>query len=62
MLSACRALKKVGGPDVEQEALEFIQTSLEFRSDEDVVGKYGSHSNLSRETSKWYDEKGAVTD
>mmetsp|Transcript_15463 Transcript_15463/g.44431 ORF Transcript_15463/g.44431 Transcript_15463/m.44431 type:complete len:501 (-) Transcript_15463:41-1543(-) len=58
---ACRALKEVGGPDVLDEAMKFIQTNLDIRDDADVVGKYGGHSELSREAAKWYDEKGEVT-
>lgn len=59
---ACRTLKELGGPDVEKEALQFIQTSLDIRADADVVGKYGGHSEKSREASKWYDEKGEMTE
>jgi hypothetical protein len=59
---ACRALKKIGGPDLEVEALEFIKTSVDIRSDEDVVGIYGGHSEKTRTAAKLYDEKGVVMD
>jgi hypothetical protein len=58
---ACRALKEVGGPDVLDDAMKFIQTSLDIRSEADVVGKYGGHSEKSREAAKFCDEKGQVT-
>jgi hypothetical protein len=58
---ACRALKDVGGPDVLDEAMEFIQTSLDIRSSADIVGTYGGHSEKSRAAAQLYDEKGKVT-
>lgn len=61
VLSACQALVEMGGPDLTKEAMEFIQSSVSLRSDKDVVGKYGGHSDLTRETAKCYDEKGSVT-
>lgn len=62
VLGACRTLKEMGGPNLEQEALKFIRTSLDVRADVDVVGTYGGHSDKSRAAAKWYDETGEVTD
>ncbi len=62
VIGACRTLKEVGGPDVEKEALQLLQTSLDVRADADVVGKYGSHSEKSRAASKWYEAGGEVKD
>ena len=59
---ACRALKQLGGPDIESEAMEFIKTSVEIRSDAAVVGRYGGHSEKSRAAAKLYDARGVVTD
>lgn len=60
--SACRALKQLGGPDIESEAMEFIKTSVELRSDATVVGKYGGHSEKTRAAAKLYDARGVMTD
>lgn len=60
--SACRALKELGGPDLEADALAFIKTSVEVRSNAQVVGKYGAHSNMSRKAAQHYDKSGIVTD
>ena len=59
---ACQTLKELGGPDVEQEALEFVRRHLDVRSDKDVVGIYGGHSERTREVALWYDEKATVSD
>jgi 1-aminocyclopropane-1-carboxylate deaminase/D-cysteine desulfhydrase-like pyridoxal-dependent ACC family enzyme len=59
---ACRALKRLGGPDLEREAMAFIRTSVEMRAEEDVVGAYGAHSEPTRAVAKRYDEKGVVLD
>ena len=59
---ACRALKKLGGPNLELEALEFIKNRVILRADADVVGLYGAHSNKTRSAARLYDEKGVVTD
>jgi len=60
--AACRALKTLGGPDIESEAMEFIRTSVELRSDAAVVGKYGGHSEKTRAAAKLYDAQGVMTD
>jgi len=60
--AACRALKQLGGPDIESEAMEFIKTSVEIRSDATVVGKYGGHSELTRAAANLYDARGVMTD
>lgn len=62
VVSACRALKEVGGPDLEEETFAFIKTSVEIRADAEVVGKYGGHSSLSRIAAQHYDKSGVVTD
>ncbi|KAL3912257.1 MAG: hypothetical protein SGARI_001255 [Bacillariaceae sp.] len=62
ILGACRALKEIGGPDLEHECRQFLKTNVELRSDADVVGKYGAHSEKSRESALYYDENGVVTD
>jgi 1-aminocyclopropane-1-carboxylate deaminase/D-cysteine desulfhydrase-like pyridoxal-dependent ACC family enzyme len=59
---ACRALKEIGGPDLEVDALDFIKTSVDIRADEDVVGIYGGHSGKTRAAAKLYDEKGVMMD
>jgi hypothetical protein len=62
VLSACRVLKQLAGPDLEAECREFLKTSVELRSDADVVGKYGAHSEKSRDAALYYDANGVVTD
>jgi 1-aminocyclopropane-1-carboxylate deaminase/D-cysteine desulfhydrase-like pyridoxal-dependent ACC family enzyme len=59
---ACQALKQVGGPDVEKEALVFVKTHVDIRADADVVGTYGAHSETTRAAAQWYDEKGEISD
>ena len=61
VVSTCRVLKDMGGPDLEQACKAFIKSSLELRFDADVVGKYGGHSEKSRKAAKHYDETGIVT-
>lgn len=62
VLRACRALKELGGPDLEAECKQFLKRNVELRSQDDVVGKYGAHSDKSRETAVYYDEHGVMTD
>jgi 1-aminocyclopropane-1-carboxylate deaminase/D-cysteine desulfhydrase-like pyridoxal-dependent ACC family enzyme len=62
VLGACTALKKLGGPDLSAKCKEFIQTSVELRSQADIVGKYGAHSEKTREAALYYDEHGVMTD
>jgi hypothetical protein len=62
VLGACRVLKELGGPNLENEALTFIRTSVDIRADLDVVGKYGGHSDQSRVAAHCYDQTGQVTD
>ncbi|MGK3745510.1 MAG: 1-aminocyclopropane-1-carboxylate deaminase, partial [Bacillariaceae sp.] len=62
VLGACRALKQIGGPDMEKKVMAFIKTNVEIRADADVVGIYGGHSEKSREAAKHYDDKGVVLD
>ena len=59
---ACRALKRLGGPDIESEAMEFIKTSVEIRSDATIVGEYGGHTEKTRAAAKLYDARGVMTD
>jgi len=59
---ACKALREVSGPDVEQAALDFIKTSVSIRSDVDVVGTYGAHSEVTRKSAVAYDEFGTIID
>eukprot|EP00977_Amphora_coffeiformis_P002335 scaffold437_cov159-Amphora_coffeaeformis.AAC.14 len=62
VLNACRALREIGGPNVENECMEFIKHHVDMRSDSNVVGKYGGHSLMTREAAQHYDAKGTVTD
>lgn len=62
VVNACQALKQVGGPDLEKDAMTFIRNSVEIRSEKKVVGRYGAHSTKSRAIAKLYDDKGTVTD
>ena len=62
VLEGCRALAELGGPDLTQQAKEFIQTSVELRGDKNVVGKYGGHSALTLEAASYYDDKATVVD
>lgn len=62
VIGACRVLKEIGGPDLEKEALQFIQSNVDIRADFDVVGSYGGHSVKSRAAARWYDASGEVTD
>jgi len=59
---ACCTLKQLGGPDLKTNAMNFLRTGVELRSDGAVVGKYGAHSEKSREMANLYDDKGIVTD
>jgi hypothetical protein len=60
--AGCAALKQVGGPDLEADALEFVKHNLELKSDPEVVGIYGGHSEKTRFAARLYDEKGTVCD
>ena len=60
--TACQTLKELGGPDLTRQCMKFIQQNVELRTDNDVVGKYGSHSELSRQAAVRYDDYGVVTD
>lgn len=62
VLNACRALKALGGPDLEDGCRTFIKSNVELRADGDVVGKYGTHSDETRSMAHHYDEQGKVTD
>jgi 1-aminocyclopropane-1-carboxylate deaminase/D-cysteine desulfhydrase-like pyridoxal-dependent ACC family enzyme len=62
VLGACSALKELGGPDLATKCKQFLQTSVELRSQGDVVGKYGAHSEKSREAAVYYDDHGVITD
>lgn len=60
--STCKALTKLGGPDLLSDALDFIKTSVQIRADKDVVGVYGAHSEKTRAAAKLYDDRGCVAD
>lgn len=62
VLSACRALQELGGPNLAQEATQFIRGkgNIDLRFNKDVVGKYGGHSPETRGVAQHYDEKGSV--
>ena len=62
VFEACNTLKRLGGPDLTSECRSFIQNHVELRSREDVVGKYGGHSDISREAAQHYDDTGVMTD
>ena len=60
--AACAALASVGGPDVTDVALEIVRDTVKLRTDADLVGVYGAHSEISRAASREYDATGAVSD
>eukprot|EP00550_Attheya_septentrionalis_P003773 CAMPEP_0198282486 /NCGR_PEP_ID=MMETSP1449-20131203/2287_1 /TAXON_ID=420275 /ORGANISM="Attheya septentrionalis, Strain CCMP2084" /LENGTH=313 /DNA_ID=CAMNT_0043978751 /DNA_START=1001 /DNA_END=1939 /DNA_ORIENTATION=+ len=60
--SACVALRDLGGPDIEADALEFVKTSVSIRTDQEVVGTYGAHTAMTRSVAKLYDAQGSVVD
>lgn len=62
VLGACQALKDLGGPDLAADCKRFFKTNVELRAQDDVVGKYGAHSDKSREAAVYYDEHGVITD
>jgi hypothetical protein len=62
VMTACRTLKALGGPDLEVDCRKFMKSNLEIRADAAVVGKYGAHSEKSREMAHYYDQNGVVTD
>jgi 1-aminocyclopropane-1-carboxylate deaminase/D-cysteine desulfhydrase-like pyridoxal-dependent ACC family enzyme len=62
VVGACRALKQIGGPDLEEKVMAFIKSNVEIRADAEVVGIYGGHSEKSREAANHYDDKGVVLD
>ena len=62
VICACRTFKSLGGPDLEDDCLAFIKSNVEVRSDAEIVGKYGSHSEETRSMARYYDENGSITD
>ena len=60
--AACAALASVGGPDVTDVALEIVRDTVKLRTDADLVGVYGAHSEISRAASREYDATGAMSD
>ena len=60
VLVACKALKEIGGPDMSSIVMKFIKSNVELRSDKDVVGKYGGHSETTRKIAQLYDDTGIV--
>jgi hypothetical protein len=62
VMTACRTLIQLGGPDLEADCRVFIKSNVELRADADVVGLYGAHSDKTREAAQYYDEVGLITD
>ena len=60
VITACRMLKQLGGPDLEDDCRKFLRTRVQLRCDAGVVGIYGGHSELSRKASQHYDAHGVV--
>ena len=58
---ACATLAALGGPDVTDEALGFLRSSVKLHTDPHLVGKYGAHSARSRAAARDFDARGAVT-
>jgi len=58
----CVLLKSLGGPDIEQECLKFLQNHVMMCAEKDVVGEYGTHSVKSILASQAYDKTGKVVD
>ena len=50
------------GPDLTSKVMEFIRTSLEMRSDAEVVLSYGRHFDKTRDAAWAFDGEGRVTD
>ena len=60
---ASAELARLGGPDLLQDALAMIESGgVRLESSEEIVGKYGSHSELSLEASRLYDEESTILD
>jgi len=57
---ACKALTSLGGPDLERDALLFVETSVTLHTEASLVGEYGAHSSLSRAAANEFDARGEV--
>lgn len=60
--SACAALRDIGGPDLEEETMDFVKSNVSMRSAKDVVGIYGTHSDKTRSVARAYDSTGSIVD
>ena len=60
IVSTCKELVKLGGPDLTDEAFKVLDQQVEIHDDKDVVGKYGGHSEKSRKLSQSYDKTGRI--
>ena len=54
--TACEALTSLGGPDVLEEALRIVKEEVTLRSDANIVGTYGGHSEPSRAAAAAYED------
>lgn len=60
--STCRSLSGIGGPSLEAQALEIFEKRVIIHNEEEVVGKYGGHSEISKEVAALYDSHGKIFD
>ena len=62
IINTCIELVKLGGPDLKEEAFKILDNQVAIHDDKDIVGKYGGHSDRSRQLSKNYDQTGSIRD
>ena len=60
--STSNELIKLGGPDLKEEAFKILANNVKIHDEKDIVGKYGGHSDRSRNISQKYDETGVIRD
>ena len=61
-ISTCAELRRLGGPDLQPDALRFLDSELELLAQPDLVGRYGTHSPLSLAAAQMYDASGRCVD
>ena len=60
---ASAELERLGGPSLLEDALKMVENGeVRLEASPEIVGKYGSHSNLSLEASQQYDKESRIID
>lgn len=58
--ATCRTMADLGVPDLTEPSLQILMTQVVLNDDKMLCGKYGGHSERSREAAKQYDATGAT--